>query len=86
VLEFLAQGRAVDTEYFSGLALVAIGVLEHCPQQGQFNLAKHQAIQIAGLVAVEVAEIVVQGFFGEVPQGSVSQAGKRGFIAGLSGG
>src|SRR5688572_2611790 len=59
--QLLAQGPAIDAENGRGPALVAGGVIEHGAEQGFFDLAQHQVVQVRRLVAVQVGKVIGQG-------------------------
>src|SRR6202043_4220206 len=46
LLQFLAQGAAVDAENACGAALVALGVIEHDAKQRLLDLAQHQGVEM----------------------------------------
>src|ERR1044072_1743152 len=66
--QFLAQCAPVDPEDRGGAALVARRIVEHGAEQGFFDLAQHQVVQVRGLVAVEVREVVGEGALGVVSE------------------
>src|SRR3954471_1024086 len=78
----LAQGAAIDPEDRGGTALVAGGIVEHGAEQGLFDLAQHQVVQVCRLVAVQVGEIVGKGTFGVVAQRHFKRAVATGVFPG----
>jgi hypothetical protein len=61
--EFLSQGTAIDAEYAGSLALVALRVVHDGFEQGSFNLADNQIIQIARPIAVERCKVLIECIF-----------------------
>ena len=80
--EFLAQRAAVDAEDRGGAALVARGVVEHGAEQGLFDFAQHEVVQVRGLVAVQVGEVVGECSLGVVTQGHFKRAIATGIFSG----
>ena len=66
--ELLSQGAPVDPENLRSLALIAAGKIQDGLEQWLFHLFQHQAIKLAGLVSVQMAEIGVEGRRRGVPQ------------------
>ena len=66
--ELFAQRAAVDAEYASCLALVAMRVLEHGLEQRTFDFADDEVVEIAGAVAVQVPEILLERVFSVLVQ------------------
>jgi hypothetical protein len=67
VLEFLPQCCSIDAEKLSGLALIALGVIHDRLEQWLLDFAEHEIIKATGLMAIQVSEISLQGFFGQIP-------------------
>ena len=72
--EFLAQGGAIDPKDLGRHALVALGVVQHRLEEGFFDFAQNQFIQIPRPMAVEIAKVFLQGFFSGVPERAVPDA------------
>src|SRR5258708_7490631 len=62
--QFLAQRGAGDAEDHGGLALIALGVVEHGLQERFLDLTQHEVVQTRRAVAVEVREVIVQHALG----------------------
>src|SRR6185295_3052895 len=61
LLDFLAQGIAVDAEHRRRGALVAFGLAEHRLDERPLNVLQHHVVDRGRLLAVHVAEIALQG-------------------------
>src|SRR6185503_7201896 len=61
LLDFLAQGIAIDAEHCRRGALVARGLAQHRLDQWPFDVLEHHVVDRGGLLAVHVAEIALQG-------------------------
>jgi hypothetical protein len=61
--EFLSQSAAVNAEYAGRLALIALRVIHDGFEQGPFNLADNQVVQIARPVAVQRCKILIKCIF-----------------------
>src|ERR1700694_6219691 len=48
LLQFLAQGAAIDAENACGAALVSLRVIEHAGQQRLLAPAQHQVVEMGG--------------------------------------
>src|SRR2546421_5095466 len=68
LLQFLAQGAAVDAENVCGAALVAVRVIEHDAKQRLLDLAQHHFVETGGPVTVQAGEVIAQGALGVVAQ------------------
>src|SRR6185295_5081240 len=79
--QLLAQRAPVDAEDRGGAALVARRIVEHGAEQGFFNLAQHQVVQVRGLVAVEVREVVGESALGVVSEWHFECAVTSGVLA-----
>ena len=66
--EFLAQRAAVDSENAGSLALVAVSVIEHGLEQRPLHLADNEVVKVAGAIAVEVSEVLLQCIFSVLVQ------------------
>ncbi len=62
--ELLAQRAAVDAEYAGCLALIAVCVIHYRFEQRPFYFADHEVIKIAGAVAIQIGEILIECIFG----------------------
>lgn len=60
LLEFLAQGAAIDAQAACRPGLVVIAVAHDGCQQGFFDLDHHFFIQVFRLLAIQVIKILVQ--------------------------
>ena len=60
LLEFFAQGVAVDTEQVAGARLIACGLFHHHLKHGAFNGAQHHVIDGAGVGAVEIPKVFLE--------------------------
>src|SRR5882762_2153564 len=68
LLQFLAQGAAVDAENACGAALVALRVVEHDSKQRLLDLAQHQVVEMGGPLTVQAGEVIAQGALGMIAQ------------------
>src|SRR5882762_812129 len=68
LLQFLAQGAAVDAENSCGAALVALRVVEHDSKQRLLDLAQHQVVEMGGPLTVQAGEVIAQGALGMIAQ------------------
>ena len=66
--QLLAQRAPVDAEDGGGAALVARRVVEHGAEQGFFDFAQDEVVEVGRLVAVQVGEVVGQRALGVVTQ------------------
>ena len=58
--QFFAQGVAVDAQPLRRFALVLVGAFHYQFQQGRFNHAQQHIVHIAGGLALQVFNIVLQ--------------------------
>src|SRR5690554_305108 len=72
LLEFLAQGAAVQTEHLGGAGLVALGVVEYGGQQRRLHLGHHHGVEAGHLAAVEVGEVTAHGEVHGLAQGALA--------------
>src|SRR5688572_16145992 len=79
--ELLTQCSPVDPENGSGTALIARGVIEHRLEQGFFDLAQHEVVQVRRLVAVQVGKIIGERAFGMVTQRHFERAVATGIFS-----
>ena len=68
LLEFLSQRCTVHAENLGRAGLVALRVVHDRTEQRRFDFAEHQAIQLSGLMSVQIPEVALQRFFGEIPE------------------
>src|SRR3984893_8798314 len=68
LLQFLAQGAAVDAENACGAALVALRVIEHDAKQRLLDLAQHQVVEMRRPLTVQAGEVIAQGALGMLAQ------------------
>jgi len=61
--EFLSQGTAIDAEYTGGLALVALRVIHDGFEQGPFNLANDQVVQVTRPITVQGRKVLIERIF-----------------------
>lgn len=73
--EFLSQGTAIDAEYAGSLALVALRVIHDGFEQGPFNLADNQVVQVTRPVAVQVREVLIERIFRMLAEGFLAFPG-----------
>lgn len=73
-LQLLAQRRPTDAENCRGLGLVALRVVHHGVEQGRLDFSQHEAVELCRLVAVQVFEIPVENFTGEITQWPLAMA------------
>lgn len=66
--QFFAQCAAIDAQYFGGTALIAIDIAQHCAEQWFFDFANDQIVKFAGLVAVQVCKVSIEGVRGLITQ------------------
>jgi len=71
------QGMALGGEW-AGAVLLTV---EHGTEQGLFDLAQHEVVQVRGLVAVEVGEVVGESAFGVVSERHFECAVTSGILA-----
>lgn len=57
ILEFLAQGSAVNTQHRRGAALVALAVIEHFDEQRDLHLAQDDLVHVVGIAAIKIAQV-----------------------------
>lgn len=62
--EFLPQGSAIDAEYAGSLALITLREVHDGLEKRSFYLPDDEIVQIAGAVAVQSGEILVECIFG----------------------
>jgi hypothetical protein len=75
-----AQGAAADAQHFGSDGLVAVGLLHHDFQHRSLDALQQHVIDGMGRLAVEIAEIAVQG----APHAVVDLAAHAAFIAWVS--
>ena len=63
LLEFLAQGAAVDAEAGCSTRLVVVAVTQNGFQHGLFDFGDHRVEQIAGQLAVKIIQVCLNRFF-----------------------
>src|ERR1700730_12486298 len=68
LLQFLAQGAAVDAENACRTALVALRVIEHDAKQRLLDLAQYQVVEMGRPVTVQTGEVIAQGALGMIAQ------------------
>ena len=51
----------MDAEQIGGAALVAFAVVQHFDEQGDFDFAQHDAVQVIGGAAIQIAEVAADG-------------------------
>src|SRR5471032_986565 len=61
LLDFLAQGVAVDAQPLGRRRLVALGVIEHHLDHGLLDILNHHLVDGARALAVQILEISFQG-------------------------
>ena len=79
--QLLAQRAPVDAEDGGGAALVARRVVEHGAEQGFFDFAQHEVVEVGRLVAVQVREVVGEGALGVVSEGHFKRAVTTGILS-----
>src|SRR5690606_38350927 len=57
VAQLLAQGGAVDPEHRCRAALVALAVVQHFGEQGDFEFAQCDLVEVVGTATIEVAQV-----------------------------
>src|SRR3984893_12234580 len=68
LLQFLAQGAAVDAENACGGALVALRVIEHDAKQRLLDLAQHQVVEMGRPLTVQAGGVIAQGALGMIAE------------------
>ena len=67
--ELLTQRAAIDTENASGLALIAVRVFENGLEQRPLDFADYKIVQVAGTIAIEIPEVLLECIFSVLVQG-----------------
>lgn len=73
-LQLLAQRCPTDAENRRGLGLVTLRVIHHGVEQGRLHFSQHEAIEFCRLVTVQILEIPVENFTGEITQWPLAMA------------
>jgi hypothetical protein len=60
LLQFLAQGIAVDTQIIGSDGLIAADLFEHGFKHRFLDTGNHHVVDIAGLLIAEIAKITMQ--------------------------
>jgi hypothetical protein len=66
LLQFFAQGIAIDAEHFSGQRLIAVGARHDCFQYRLFHGKDHHFIDVRRLLLAQIPEIFFKAFLDDV--------------------
>ncbi len=74
LLQFLAQGGAMDAEHGCGAALIAFTVVQHFHKQRNFHLAQHDFVQVVAAATIQVVQVAAHGLGHVLAQGRLGCA------------
>ena len=64
--EFLAERATIQTQQRRRMALIVLGVIEYCLEQGRFYLVQDHVVQVAAGLAIECFQEVLDRLAGAV--------------------
>ena len=80
--ELLAERATIQTQHRRRMALIVLGIVEHCLEQGRFYLMQDHVIQVAAALSVEGREKMGDGLCCAVSQRRRPRGLRAAFLAG----